>query len=449
MSVANTNSIYKAVDLRINGLIHIVVGDYATISLEDVSNYLDNILLNFNVECRVILLSSLQIYDENIWNQTENDSMYGVTNVAKYYQDLENLVKQRINEKSLYILRLPKYTIGFGLELPVKFDMKICQFYDFDFLEREFQMMVQQNIRLLNLVSQPMMFEDISDLYSIIQGDDSTIEKQSTLYNASGYLMTRTEIVNKIAAICKIKMIDLSNLVICQSNWVQELDSKANVILDMFHISNRSLNGEYIKWYESNIHDHVSKAKQKKNLVLNNIFSTTTNINVFNDASTFIAHFCKIIGFAHLANIKNIVFSDAHTRDVSSGILQRDWFDVICESHAKFVAVMQSIVLFANSYQINVIIDKNENANYITSTNDAQIVVQSIDAANCFFAACETTGLCDKSSMIMVEKALIANTVPLSTGTKLVFVKKQDHDKASSSKLINMIGTFLNNAIVI
>lgn len=427
----NDHPLSVPISLRLSN-VNIIIGDYKKLPICD--------LQQFRNSLPIVVFSSLCVYDEYTWNQTEDGEIFSTSERAQYYLELEKTIKSTFSQ--YYILRLPTYVIGYGIPLPEQINLKICQIYDLDYLSREVDMMMSNNITLLNLVTQPCMLQDLQSIYDVTQNDnhDTTmVEKYVTKHDSNQYLLSCNDVINKITRIKRVDTDCTENVIVCSSNWTLENHDKAIKVLKMFGIQYMCLDGSKIQWDKINIHDLAQQIRESdiKVIAIDNIFSTT-QINVFKDEDLFLNHFQKVIGFASICGIKFIVFSDASPQYIH-GIYQKDWFDYVCASHEKFVSIMKALSHIAQQQNITIVIDKNKQTNYIVTSTDACTVVKSIEHGCCKYAeycpiAVQEEECC---GMLMIEDVSIKQMNHLCK--KQICIKK--HGQTIQS-LINTLGTF-------
>jgi hypothetical protein len=213
-----------------------------------------------NIKCnKFILISTINVYENLDSKMNENDILQ-ITNKQDYYGKHRLIFEKFImnNYIDYHILRLPSI-YGSGLKKGVLFDLinenyleNICindelQFYDLEDINKEIKYVCDNNIKILNLVSEPIKISDL-----IIN------------------IFTDYKIINDLTLEYKNKRINLKN----------RIPKKLNIYSKYFqnnYIYNNSLSMEKIKLFINNLN---------KLLVLIPLYKIDNHLNETNNNNT-------------------------------------------------------------------------------------------------------------------------------------------------------------------
>jgi hypothetical protein len=208
-------------------------------------------IISINSFNKLILISTIDIHDNNIEEQTEDNIIITKEYYGLHRYNFEQWLLEKYN--NVYIIRLPAL-FGIGIKKNALYDLLndnnlnlICcqnyyQWYDLRWLYDDIEYMINNNIKILNAYSEPIIMEDIikqffpKKLYDV--SNNFTIKyNQKTKYNE---LYRSKEIILKnmekfIYAYKGIKLIN--NLTISNLHWELNEELKAFHILKKYNIN--------------------------------------------------------------------------------------------------------------------------------------------------------------------------------------------------------------------
>ena len=378
---------------------------YANKYPEEDRTIIDNIIkiLDTITADRFILISTIDVYD-NTHNQMNEDDIINYENNHSYgrnrYLFEEYIIKRFEN---IHIIRLPAL-FGYGLKKNVLYDLlnnnmidKISpntyfQWYDLNWLKDDIKMIIEKNIKIINLFTEPILTNEIIQLFNydktIFTGELNVKYDLTTKYtNVSETEITRTftnakyikmkeEVLNSIKKFINFYKIDKSNLVVSNICLNNVSNFQFACLLKLYGINNVQIAPTtLISW--DNI-DKINFNDYLENSIKIYSFQSLTfglsDFNIFINTDFFIEHMKKIIDIAHKYNVNRLVFGSPKHRYSNSNT-----------DDIKFINIFRILGDYCNNKNIIICIEPNSRkygCNFITTIKEANEIVNHINNKN-------------------------------------------------------------------
>jgi sugar phosphate isomerase/epimerase len=376
---------------------------YANKNPEEDSNNINNImniLKTIKIK-KIILISTIDVYD-NIDGEYNEDYTCDYMNNHIYGKNrflFEEFIKE--NFTNYYIVRLPAL-FGYGLKKNIIYDLinknqinKInintnFQWYDLNWLNKDIETIIENNIRICNLFTEPIetinivkLFDYSIDLYdnnNYIKYDLKT--KYSSVFNCNnkGYIRTKEEVVENLIKYINFEKINKDKL--CVSNiCINDISQfQLSCILKVLGFKNVEIAPtKLINW--KNLNDLNLNIYYDNNL---NVYSyqsitfTLVDYNIFNQNNDILfEHIKSVIDSAYKNNIKIIVFGCPRNRFTLN------------ENHENnkliFIDFFRKIGDYCKSKNVIMCIEPNSkkyNCNFLNTIQEVINIVKEINNTN-------------------------------------------------------------------
>jgi sugar phosphate isomerase/epimerase len=285
-----------------------------------------NLLKTVNAK-RIILISTIDVYentdgeyDENHECTFKNNNYYG-----EHRYMFENFIKTQF--KNYHIVRLPAL-FGDGLKKNILYDLlnnnqiknistnTYFQWYNLDNIFYDIKRCIDNDIKIINLFSEPVETKQILNLFKYEYIDNPTTYFKYDVKSIYGYNKNKEtileEIKNFIAKYKKINFqLSVSNICVNNGNFKCLYN-----LLKFYGITNIEIAPtKYMSWdiFDDNKIKELQKELNEYNLKISSFQSitfNTQNLNIFNTFShlDFIMHLKKIAEVANSNNIRRVVF---------------------------------------------------------------------------------------------------------------------------------------------
>lgn len=353
---------------------------------EDIANInklLDNIK---DIKCnKFVLISTIDVYPNSNSCQNENDCI-GSDNNHPYGKNrlyVENFVKSTFTNH--HIIRLPGL-FGFGLRKNIIYDLinnnnpnvdpkSIFQWYDLNWLYEDINYVIENNISLINLFTEPIVTKDILDIFADYNinkynsVDTSVIYNLTTKYTNTKYWKSKKSVMSALESYIK-KML-LSNLCVSNLSSIGELDKD---MLKDFGVKNIEI-APFKTFGEGFIDkplEYFNKWKNDNIYSMQSILYPNTN-NIFDDNEWFITYMKKLIDISSYLNIKILVLGSPKNRLVGARIIDNNII----------VNMFRNIGDYAYSKNIIICLEPNPkyySCDYVTTSTEGYNLVKAVNS---------------------------------------------------------------------
>lgn len=391
---------------------------YANKNPDEDFEVIENIkkILNTITCDKFILISTIDVY-EILNNDFDNNVILNEDYNCNYltnhtYGKNRFLFELFISEKfkNYHIIRLPAL-FGKGLKKNIIYDLinnnqtnnipinSYFQWYNLDRLKIDIDNIIINNIKITNLVSEPLNTFEIIKLFDKIYNDNKKFQieylsnnnnfikynlytKYFNFFNSSieNYICDKNSVLNDIEQFFKFEKINKSKL--CISNICVNKLSQIQFasIIKLFGITNVQIAPtKFINWDNLNNLD----LSIFKNIGINiysfqSITYTLNNLNIFNNETInlLFEHIIKVIDCAFENNVKIIVFGCPNNRKIINDIIDNDKI---------FIDFFKKIGDYCEYKNIIICIEnnsKNYNCNYINKIEQCALIVRQINKKN-------------------------------------------------------------------
>jgi len=370
---------------------------------------LKNILDTVNAK-RFILISTIDVY-HNVELQLNEDSKINFDENHTYGKNrylFEKYVQNRYDNH--YIIRLPAL-FGYGLKKNIIYDLihnnnvnniplnSAFQWYYLGWLKNDIDIILNNNIRVLNLFTEPIhtnkIIKAFKDTYGIdykfqieYLGNDQPFRKYdvctkySNLFGGNNkYIREENEVTESLLEYLKFEKINKSNLCvsnICTNN-ISQLQFSS--LLKLFGITKVQIAPTKLidSWDKlDNINFDVYKNNNLEIYSLQSITYTLNDLNIFdvNTKDQLFDHLTKVIDLAEKTNIKILVFGCPRNRKI---------LDIEKDNNSVFIDFFKKIGDYANNKNVVICLENNSkkyNCNFINSIEECAYLVRKIDKNN-------------------------------------------------------------------
>ena len=368
----------------------------------NLKSILDNIEVN-----KFILISTIDVYDETDKNHDEDTTI----NCEKNHTYGKNrfLFEQYILNKfkDSHIVRLPAL-FGKGLKKNIIYDLinnnnvydiplhSSFQWYYLNWLKEDIDKIIENDIKICNLFTEPIHTHKIIDMYTEIFENDYEFEygekdkitrkydtntKYNKIFNCEKkYAKTKNEVFEGIKDYLKFEKLDKKNLCIsniCINNISQ---FQFACILKLFGISKIQIAPTKIinNWDELNkINFDIFKSNNIEIYSFQSITYTLNDLNIFtNTNDKLLNHLKNVIDCAEKNNIKILVFGCPRNRKIINNDVNN--FEIFCNFFKKLgdYCVNKKVVICIENNS------KKYNCNFINNINECSFVVRRINKKN-------------------------------------------------------------------
>lgn len=375
--------------------------------IENIKNVLKTITCK-----KIILISTIDVYDKtdsiNVLNEDymcdfENNHTYGKNRFL-----FEKFISKQFDD--FHIVRLPAL-FGKGLKKNIIYDLinnnqieniplnSSFQWYNLDRLGNDLKIIIENNIKVCNLFTEPINTIKIIELFDKIYnknykfnieyiGNSSTKiiydikTKYSSLFNSKivNYICDKNIVLNEIEKFLKFMKLDKSKL--CISNiCVNEISQlQFAYLIKLYGISNVQIAPtKLIDWNNLNNLDLSLYTNAGLNVYsFQSITYTLDNLNIFdeNTNNKLYTHLTKVIDCAIKNNVINIVFGCPKNRKI---------LDYSKNNNNIFIDFFKKVGDYCENKKIIICIENNSSkygCNYINKINECANLVRQINKKN-------------------------------------------------------------------
>jgi sugar phosphate isomerase/epimerase len=377
--------------------------DEDTETIENIKKILNTITCD-----KFILISTIDVYENtcNEFKTMNEDYICDYNNNHTYGKNrylFENYIINKFN--NYHIIRLPAL-FGKGLKKNIIYDLindnqinnipinSYFQWYNLDRLKKDIDIIIKNNIKICNLVTEPISTLQIINLFDKIYNTNYsfTIEylnnnaniikyniftKHHILFNNdNNYITDEENVLNDIGKFLEFTKLNKSKLCVSNIcvNKIHQLQFAC--ILKLFGINNIQIAPtKFISW---NNLDNLDLSFYKEINI--NVYSyqsilyTLDNLNIFNDTQNELyEHFKKVIDNAVKNNIKILVFGCPKNRNIINEKL---------DNENVFINFFKKIGDYCNDKNITICIENNSkkyNCNFLNKINECFNIVNKIN----------------------------------------------------------------------
>jgi sugar phosphate isomerase/epimerase/nucleoside-diphosphate-sugar epimerase len=357
---------------------------------------------------KIVLISTIDIYDKNKQLQDENIVKVTEESYGKHRFIMEEWVKLTFPDNH-HIIRLPAL-FGIGLKKNIIYDMlnnnnintinpyTFYQWYDLDHLISDINYVISHDIRVINLFSEPIWTMELVDkcfphLSTLIKKNNcpsTAVYNYTTKYSPSlnGYAYQNKEIIfDRIKQYIDIqsKIYNARDrLVVSNIAWNIIWEDLALDVLQKYGINSVELAiTKYADW-ENITQDTLIDIKSrfsKRGMTICSLQAVFFGVlfNVFTQEDAFTEHFKKVIKFAEILGAKKIVFGSPRNREKCDNISLE-------YANKQFARVMYSLAEYAEKADVIICIEPNAveyKCNYINYLDHAVQIVKMVNHPNC------------------------------------------------------------------
>ena len=391
-----------------------------------------NILKTIKCE-KIILISTIDVYENTNSKFDEEYNCIYLNNhtYGKNRYLFEKFIKENFDNH--HILRLPGL-FGKGLKKNIIYDLinnnhienipynSSFQWYNLDRLKKDINLVINQDIKVCNLFSEPLETKEVIRLFKKIYNKDyefniehygnnhneikyDTITKYSEIFNSkkSEYICTKEEVLHDLEKYLIFTKLKISNL--CISNiCVNEISQLQFLhIIKLYGFKNIQIAPtKFVTW---NNLDNLDLSIYRNNGInvysLQSITYTLDEFNIFNkNNEKLYNHIIKIIDYSLKNNIKVLVFGCPKNRKI---------IDSNLDNKLIFVNFFKRIGEYCNNKEITICIENNSkkyNCNFINNIEECANVVREIENKNIKMMIDIGNAVMENDTWIYLEKYL-------------------------------------------
>lgn len=366
-------------------------------------NSLKNILNTISVK-KIILISTIDVYDEDTNSEKNEDydcDWFLSSHYGRNRYLFENYIKKTfINH---HIIRLPAL-FGKGLKKNIIYDLinenqlqnipfqSSFQWYDLNWLKKDINLIIENNLKICNLFPEPINTTDIISLFEYpLETFDKNKKlsynlktKYSSLFksNVDGYIRSKEEVLVSIKGFLDFTKIKKQHL--CVSNICVKKTNQFQFacLLKLFGICNIQIAPTTLIANWSQLLDLDLSAYKNNELNVYSFQSITFTLNdwnIFNENKDKLKeHLIKVIDCAVKNGVKVLVFGCPRNRFINNK-------DDMEKNNSIFTDFFKEIGNYANDKEITICIEPNSkkyNCNFINLIKEAGELVKTIDHTN-------------------------------------------------------------------
>jgi sugar phosphate isomerase/epimerase len=363
-------------------------------------NTLIEILKTMKIK-KIILISTIDIYDTTD-SQINEDYLPNFNNNHTYGKH-RYIFEQFIIDNFIdyHIIRLPAL-FGLGLKKNIIYDLlnnnqienispyTHFQWYDLNWLKNDIDIVINNNLKICNLFTEPIYTLDITNLfnYSIdLFKNKSELKynlktKYSNLFksNINGYIRNKEKVLNNIKEFIILKKLDKSKLVVSNICIKEISQFQFSNILKLFGIENIQIAPTTIIDNWDNLNNLDLSIFKNNNINIYSFQSITynlNNLNIFtNTQNLLFNHLKNIIDIGYENKINIIVFGCPQNRKINDNSI---------DNEILFINFFRNIGDYCIDKNIIICIEPNSkkyNCNYLNLIKEVGNIVNKIDHNN-------------------------------------------------------------------
>jgi sugar phosphate isomerase/epimerase len=378
--------------------------------ITNIQNILKTIKAN-----KIILISTIDVYEDSSSEQDEDYECDWVLNhhYGRNRYIFEYFVKTTF--KNYHIVRLPAL-FGKGLKKNIIYDLinhheihnisalTSFQWYDLNWLKKDIDIIVKNDIKICNLFTEPVNTIDILNLFQYpveLFKNDSTVKynlktKHSTLFqpetyatvpstkvSRDGYICSREYVLNHLRLFLNDNRIDKTRLCVSNICFKKTPHFQFACILKLFGIPNVQIAPTTLISDWSDLQDLDVSVYKKQGLDVysfQSILFGKNHLNIFSDETRdeLFEHLKRVIDAAVLNQVKVLVFGCPKNRKIME---ETD----MSKNDTIFIDFFKNVGEYCNNKNIKICIEPNSkqyNCNYINTIKEAGMIVDKINHPN-------------------------------------------------------------------
>ena len=362
---------------------------------------LKSILATIKVK-KIILISTIDVYEYTDTKMNEdytcdifNNHTYGANRYL-----FEDFVKT--NFTNYHIVRLPAL-FGKGLKKNIIYDLinnnqihnisknTLFQWYDLNWLKNDIDLIIQNNISICNLFTEPLSTLEIIQLFNFPIEDfknksklvyDITT-KYSNIFDSSaeGYIRDKTSVLHNLKLFLNYQKIDKSQLVVSNICVKSISQFQYSCILKLFGIQNVQIAPTTLIDNWKSLPDMNLDVFTNNGINIYSFQSITyglNDLNIFdiNSNELLFEHLKKVIDFGILNNVKIFVFGCPRNRKILK--IEDNNSNIFCD-------FFRRLGEYIGENDLTICIEPNSkkyNCNYINTIKEAGELVKTINQKN-------------------------------------------------------------------
>lgn len=400
---------------------------------------------------RLILISTIDVYE---YPSDEKDEDYDCDWINNHHYGRNRFLFELfiMEQFPVYnIIRIPGL-FGKGLKKNIIFDLiknnssqfenisgeSSFQWYNLDWLYDDIQIVINNNIKVCNLFTEPIKTKLILNLFpeyspNLFKGTSKTVyntkTKYSLLFNCrNGYTRMKDEILSSISSFILYERLNKSQL--CVSNiCINKVSQKQFAsILKLYGISNVQVAPTKLIGNWDNTKKLPILLEDFKDLNICNFQSITFGISdnifgTFEERNRLLEHIKRVIDIAKSTkSVRTLVFGCPRNRKISSNI-------ITLEEENIFIEFFRNLGNYCSDKNITICLEPNSkqySCNYLNTSTEVVNIVRRINNPNIKM-------MIDIGSAIMEEDAIdfeninIINNVDISESNMEPFINISEY----------------------
>jgi len=427
--------------------------------IEEIKNILNTITIK-----KIILISTIDVY-ENINNNLNEDYNINYNKNHTYGKNrflFEEYIKERYN--NYHIIRLPAL-FGKGLKKNIIYDFinnnnvndipinSSFQWYCLDWLKSDIDIILENNIKICNLFTEPLETINILEIVKKIYGFDydfllenknickityNTCTKYYKFFNnTKEYVKNNIDVIKALEKYLQFEKIDKSKLCvsnICVNNISQH---QFACLLKLYGITKVQIAPTKLIKNWDNLNDINFDIFTENNLEIysfQSILYGLDNLNIFDKTiqNDIYLHLTKIINIAESKDVKILVFGCPRNRKI---------LDDKEDNITTFVNFFKKVGNYCKNKKIIICIENNSkkyNCNFINTIDECVLIVRKINKQNIKM-------MVDLGNMIMENDNLYNIKNHIDIIYNIDISHENMNDFSSIDKSINIFKKILDN----
>jgi sugar phosphate isomerase/epimerase len=376
--------------------------------IENIKNILKTIKVN-----KIILISTIDVYENvDLGNDEDYDCDYVINHpYGRNRYMFEYFIREKFDNYN--IIRLPAL-FGKGLKKNIIYDLinnnqienieknTMFQWYDLNWLKKDIDIILQNNIQVCNLFTEPLETIKILELFNYPL---DTYKTQSTLkYNSKtkyanlfhsnidGYIYDKSSVLNSIKEYLNFNNIPKSNLVVSNICIKHISQFQFSCILKLFGIQNVQIAPTTLINTWNDLYDINFDIFHKNNINIYSFQSITYGLlhNIFDieTQETLLTHIKNVIDYGIKHKVKIFVFGCPKNRkiiDIDNNHDNNNHDDNNHDNDETFIDFFRKIGDYIGDNDLHICIENNSQkygCNYLNTITQIGDIVNKINHKN-------------------------------------------------------------------
>jgi len=352
---------------------------------------------------KFILISTIDVYD-NVISEDNEDYLCNYNNNHTYGKNrylFEKFIENTFENH--HIIRLPAL-FGKGLKKNIIYDLlnnneiqnipinSSFQWYDLNWLKDDIDLIINNNIRIFNLFTEPLetlniikLFDYSLDKFNNNKRMDYNLKtKHENLFinGHNGYIRDNNQVETSIKKFINFHRINKERLVVSNICIKTLSNMQFACVLKLFGIKYAQIAPTTLisSWCDLEKLDlSIFKDNNVTVYSYQSITFTLNELNIFNDKKDeLLCHLKKVIDSAFLNNIKVLVFGCPRNRKIINT-------ENIIENENIFIKFFNELGEYCLNKEITICIENNSkqyNCNFLNTIDEVGIIVRKINHPN-------------------------------------------------------------------